>query len=73
MTTTTIRDQVLSVIRNGNRIDRFIEAGADGELFVTTENTAETQIKIGCGFDTTESEEEEWADALIAQAEEELL
>lgn len=69
----SIRDQILSVIRDGNRIDRFIEAATDGTLFVTTENTAEQQIKIGCGFDTTESEEEEWADALIAQAEEELL
>ena len=73
MTTTTIREQVLSVIRNGSRIDRFIEAGTDGTLFVTTANDASEQIKIGCGEDTTEQEEENWADAMISQATEELL
>jgi hypothetical protein len=64
----TIRDQILSVIRDGSRIDRFIESGPNG-LFVTTENEAERQVRIGFGDGTTEEQEEKWADELIELAE----
>lgn len=71
-TTLTIRDQILNVIRDGSRIDRFITRAADGSLFLTTEDDSERQVMIGVGDGTTEEEEEAWADELIERAEGEL-
>lgn len=69
----SIRDQILSVIRDGSRIDRFVQSGVGGGLFLTTRDDSCDQIEIGCGFDTTETEDEQLADYLAARAESELV
>ncbi len=63
-TTKNLRSEILSVIRDGSRIDRYLTEGRDG-WYLTTENTSEEQIKVEAGLDTTEDQEEEAADEYL--------
>ena len=70
----TIRDQILEVLRDGRRIDRFLEIVCDGrmpsDLFLTTENTDRdgAQFRVPALLDTTPEQEEAEADAVIDAA-----
>jgi hypothetical protein len=64
--------QIANVLRDGGRIDRAIERGADGALFVTTLNTAAQQVRIPVAHDTTLPQEVAWAEELYSQADAEL-
>lgn len=66
------RDDILDVLRDGSRIDRYISAWPGIGWKVTTRNDAEEQIEIPVAHDTTEEEEERWADKLVDQADEAL-
>lgn len=67
-----LRGDVLAVMRDGSRIDRFLEATcADDppvELFLTTRNTAHAQYEVPVCMDSTEYEEASSVDAIIQQA-----
>ena len=71
---TTIRDQILEVLRDGSRSDRFLEIVCDGsvpaDLFLTTENTDRdgAQFRVPALLDTTAEQEEAEADAVIEAA-----
>ena len=73
-TAKTIRDQILEVLRDGRRIDRFLEIVCDGsrpsDLFLTTENTDRdsAQFRVPALRDTTAEQEEAEADAVIEAA-----
>lgn len=70
----TIRDEVIEVLRDGSRDDRFLEIVCDGsmpsDLFLTTQNTAvdDAQFRVPALLDTTPEQEEAEADAVIDAA-----
>jgi hypothetical protein len=59
---------VLTVIQDGSRIDRYVEKGSDGKLFLTTKNEKEEQIFIPFGLNTNLFQERKVASTIIRQA-----
>jgi hypothetical protein len=69
-----LRDEVLSVLRDGSRIDRYLEF--DGEkLYLTCKDVTPgvRQYYVPCADGTAESDEEEWADELLLNATSQLI
>jgi hypothetical protein len=68
----TIKDDILAVMRDGSRIDRFLEItcddGAARELFLTTEDATRVQFRVPASLDATAGDEEAAADAVIKEA-----
>jgi hypothetical protein len=70
-----IRDDILAVMRDGRRIDRYMEITCTDDppciLFLTTLNTdGAVQFRVGACEGLTEDEEIESADAILAEARE---
>ena len=63
----TLREDVLSVMRDGSRIDRYLEL-CDGEMYLTTRNTAERQYRVPPSLDASEEDDEESVDLLLDDA-----
>jgi hypothetical protein len=72
----SLRDEILSVMRDGSRIDRYLEITCVDDppcdLFLTTKNTAVVQFAVPVCDGATEGEEEA-ADAVISEAREFLM
>ena len=70
----TIKDDILAVMRDGSRIDRFLEItcddGAERDLFLTHEDTSRVQFRVPASIDATAGDEEAAADAIIQDATE---
>ena len=63
--------EILEVLRDGARIDRWIGRGADGSLYTTQRDESCEQwgpIPVAAGL--SEEEEEEWAAAIHEEASE---
>jgi hypothetical protein len=73
----SLRDEILAVMRDGSRIDRFLEITCVDDppcnLFLTTKNTAVVQFAVPVCDGETEGDEEEAADAVISEAREFLM
>jgi hypothetical protein len=71
-----IRDDILSVMRDGRRIDRYLEITCTDDppciLFLTTQDTTpgRVQFRVDACEGLTEDEESESADAILAEARE---
>ena len=69
-----IRDDILKVMRDGRRIDRYMEITCTDDppciLFVTTQDTDRVQFRVDVCDGLTEDEEIESADAILAAARE---
>lgn len=65
--------QVVAVMRNGSRIDRYLEMASDGSLFLTTKNDRAEQVEVPC-YDVSASDDEDERDArlFVEQAQEKL-
>jgi hypothetical protein len=66
-----LKAHVLEVMRNGSRIDRYVEIAADDDLFLTSENCDPAHVQFAvpvCEGGLTPDEESENADAIIAEA-----
>jgi hypothetical protein len=63
----TLREDVLSVMRDGSRIDRYLEL-CDGEMYLTTRNTTERQYRVPPSLDASEEDEETSVDLLLDDA-----
>lgn len=74
-----IRDDILAVMRDGQRIDRYLEITCTDDppciLFLTTQDTTpgRVQFRVDACEGMTEDEEMESADATLAAAREYLL
>jgi hypothetical protein len=72
--------EVLKVLRDGSRCDRYLRRSEDGTYFTTPDHTfldangpfSPPSVSIPVAFDTTESEEEEWAEALLKELDDQL-
>lgn len=66
-----LKAHVLDVMRDGRRIDRYVEITSDDDLFLTSKNcdSAHVQFLVPvCQGGLTPDEESENADAIIAEA-----
>ena len=52
-----IIEQIVSVMNDGARIDRYLEFGSDGMLFLTTKNEFSRQLVIP-HYDTSRGDED---------------
>jgi hypothetical protein len=72
-----IRDDILEVMRDGRRIDRYLEITCTDDppciLFLTTQDTDRVQFRVDFCDGLTEDEEIESADAILSAAREYLL
>ncbi len=74
------REMILAVLRDGNRNDRNLRMADDGSYFTTPDKTfigddgphTPLYVAIPVAYDTTEEQEEEWADSLIADLNEKI-
>ena len=68
----TLREDILAVMRDGCRIDRFLEITCVDdppcELFLTTENIGAVQFKVPVSLDGEPEQEEDNVDSIIAEA-----
>lgn len=60
---------VLGVIRDGSRVDRFLTVGMDGEAYTTDHAPEGPYIHIPVGYDTTEDEEDLLAENIVYELE----
>ena len=69
-----IREDILSVMRDGRRIDRYMEITCTDDppciLFLTTQDTDRIQFRVEVCEGLTEDEEIESADAILSAARE---
>lgn len=68
----TLRDDILAVMRDGSRIDRYLEITCVDdppcEMFLTTQASGRVQFEVPASVDATADDEEASADAIIEQA-----
>jgi hypothetical protein len=60
--------EILAVIRDGSRIDRYVAKGSDCLLYLTTKDERVPQVPIPSGLSTTKSQERAIASHILAEA-----